>query len=94
MKNLTNVTEIYLNDNKLTVLPDLIKHMTKLKVLTFASNEIKEVPDWIGEVKNLQRLNVSQSTKKIPDSILKLKKLRRKTVENNEADYAKNFPKL
>jgi Leucine-rich repeat (LRR) protein len=68
--------------------------MKKLKVLSFAYNNIKEVPEWINKFKNLRRLNVSEITEKIPDSILKLKKLTDKRIDHSQEAYAKKFPGL
>jgi Leucine-rich repeat (LRR) protein len=68
--------------------------MTKLKVLSFGENNIKEVPDWIEKFKRLSRLNVSEDTGKIPDSILKLKKLSDKRIAHSQDAYTKKFPRL
>jgi len=55
---ITSLEKLDLTECKLTYLPESIKNLTNLKYLKFRNNpEIKEIPSWISELKNLLSLD-------------------------------------
>ncbi len=74
--DLTNLTELYVQNNQLTTLPDRIGDLTNLTELYVHNNQLTTLPDCIGELKNLTGLNVSYNLlTTLPDTLLHLKKL-------------------
>jgi internalin A len=93
--NLIYLEELYINTyyqsmtqsdknrkaKRLTKLPNSICELRNLKKLILKSGELSELPEHIGNLMNLEELNIqgsfnSYSFKKLPKSIVKLKNLR------------------
>jgi len=62
----------------LKVFPEEIKKLTWLTSLTVKCTEINKLPDWIGELVNLKKLDISSNSKikKLPSTIINLKNLK------------------
>ena len=73
---LTNLTNLNLSSNELTVLPDSIKYLTELTNLNLSYNKLTVLPDNIGYLTKLTNLILSSNSLTVlPDSIKKLIKL-------------------
>ncbi|CAN6879821.1 hypothetical protein F2Q70_00033104 [Brassica cretica] len=69
---LTNLTKLSVNSNKLVVLPSSLSHLTSLRVLDARLNRLGSLPDDLENLVNLQVLNVSQNfqhLKELPYSV-------------------------
>jgi Leucine-rich repeat (LRR) protein len=83
--NLTNLTHLYLRDNKLTELPDTIGNLTNLTHLHLNCNKLTELPDTIGNLKNLTQLHLSYNKLiELSDKIGNLKNLTQLSVNGNK----------
>jgi len=71
---LTDLRNLDFDTDKITKLPNSIQNLSKLKVLRLGEN-IELLPEWIGNLSNLEELDVSDKTK-LPDSIQNLSKLK------------------
>ncbi|CAH8287427.1 unnamed protein product [Eruca vesicaria subsp. sativa] len=58
---LTNLTKLSVNSNKLVLLPSSLSHLTSLRVLDARLNCLVMLPDDLENLVNLQVLNVSQN---------------------------------
>jgi|GEM_PF-4421940 Leucine-rich repeat (LRR) protein len=69
----TNLELLYLNNNKLAVLPDEICDLPQLKRLYLHNNNLTKLPDEIGKIENLETLNLENNKiAKLPASLVKL----------------------
>ncbi|KAJ4899463.1 Plant intracellular Ras-group-related LRR protein 8 [Raphanus sativus] len=69
---LTNLTKLSVNSNKLVVLPSSLSHLTSLRVLDARLNRLGSLPGDLENLVNLQVLNVSQNfqhLKELPYSV-------------------------
>ncbi|KAL0738996.1 hypothetical protein Bca4012_015206 [Brassica carinata] len=69
---LTNLTKLSVNSNKLVLLPSSLSHLTSLRVLDARLNCLVSLPDDLENLVNLQVLNVSQNfqhLKELPYSV-------------------------
>jgi Leucine-rich repeat (LRR) protein len=68
----------------LNVFPEEIRELTWLTSLSVICTDIRVLPDWIGELKNLQTLDLStnQKIKKLPDNLSTLKHLKKLVLGN------------
>jgi small GTP-binding protein len=57
-EELCNLDALYLNDLKLTHLPDWIGKLSQLTELRVSDNQLTHLPDSIGNLTNLRRLNI------------------------------------
>ena len=73
--------ELYVSSED-EILPESIKNLSKLEVLSIrSSHSLKELPDWIGDLTNLKKLNITTSEiKTLPKTIGKLHKLEELSV--------------
>ncbi|MEI6066963.1 MAG: leucine-rich repeat domain-containing protein [Methylococcaceae bacterium] len=70
------LTELHLNSNKFTELPEWIGKLTNLTVLDLGGNKFTELPEWIGKLTNLTTLDLwDNQLTKLPESIGKLTNL-------------------
>jgi Leucine-rich repeat (LRR) protein len=78
--NLTDIrglTELFIDDDRLTVLPNSIGALTQLQCLGLSCNSLTHVPETIIGLEQLIELTVwSESLTVLPDSISKLKRLK------------------
>jgi internalin A len=73
---LTKLTSLNLNNNRMTALPDSIGQLTCLTSLDLSNNKLKALPESIGKLTNLTSLNLSKNKlKALPESIGKLTNL-------------------
>lgn len=74
------------NNNLVGYLPDEMRNLKKLESLIISYNQIKELPDWIGELENLDMLvaNNANLSGSIPEGIGYLKKLRTLHLYTND----------
>lgn len=62
-----------MNDNEIEFIPESIKNINPMS-LNLDNNKIKNIPDYLFEIKNLQRLLLlNNEIKSVPESILKAK---------------------
>lgn len=77
------VAEIYMEKLSYDLIPDTVQNLTHLKKITFlgnpqVENQNSKIPDWIGNYKELRRLNLHNiQAKKIPSTIGRLSLLKR-----------------
>jgi len=73
---LSSLTYLDLDENKLTTLPDSIGKLSSLKKLDLIDNELTTLPDSIGKLSSLTELDLSYNElTRLPDSIGKLSSL-------------------
>ena len=74
------------NNNLVGYLPDEMRNLKNLESLIISYNQIKELPDWIGELENLDMLvaNNANLSGSIPEEIGYLKKLRTLHLYTND----------
>jgi len=71
--------------NKISSIPEEIRDLKCLKTLEMNDNNITTLPDWLGELTEVERLDFqSNKLNRIPDSITNLTKLRTLDVRYNE----------
>jgi small GTP-binding protein len=74
---LTNLKELYFNDNILTNFPDVSQELINLKLLSLSSNPLAKIDDSISKMKDLEEVFMSFTyLKNIPESIVNLKNLK------------------
>jgi hypothetical protein len=78
------ITEIDLRESELRFVPEDIRRFSKLRKLILSKNEVKDLPDWIGEFKELEILEAEGcGLATIPLSIARLPSLRSLSLEEN-----------
>ena len=83
--NLTNLKELNVNENQITVIPDAIANLTNLKELNVNENQITVIPDAIANLANLTKLDLhSNQITAIPDAIANLASLYMLSLSNNQ----------
>jgi internalin A len=89
----SNLQVLYLGDNQITEIPDiLLSHsqsknatLSNLYILDLRNNQIKEIPDVIATFSNLKDLNlVNNQIKEIPNAIAALSNLQFLNLSNNQ----------
>ncbi|ORX46577.1 L domain-like protein, partial [Anaeromyces robustus] len=76
-QNLTNLVRLYLNNNKIEVIPEEICQMTNLIDLDISNNNIYSLPEDIGNLVSLEKLIANNNKiESLPDSIGKLSNLK------------------
>jgi small GTP-binding protein len=85
IRELKNLTTLYLYFNQLTTLPAEIAKLTNLTVLNLSHNQLTSLPPEIGELKNLTKLNMyfNQLTT-LPAGIAKLTNLTELKLSRNQ----------
>ncbi|UOB17044.1 leucine-rich repeat domain-containing protein [Abyssalbus ytuae] len=80
-----NITELYLYNKELTVIPKEIKNLKNLKILFLYNNKLKEIPLEIEHLINLTELSLyNNQLTSIPPQIGKLTNLKRLYLDNNK----------
>jgi Leucine-rich repeat (LRR) protein len=92
------IEELILCSNNLTSFPEIIRKMRKLKHIEFGmqmggGNEINIVPEWIGEMTELEIIYLlGNNVKSIPDSISGCKNLKTLLLYYDDGDYIHSNP--
>jgi Leucine-rich repeat (LRR) protein len=91
-----NTDIAYLNSKGITVIPNEIYKLKKLKSLNLDSNKIKKLPENIGKLQKLERLSLANNQiKQIPSSIVKILNLNYLDLSNNDLEsLPENIDKL
>ena len=88
--NLTNLKELYLNENHFENLPDSIGNLVNLETFYAQGNRLTELPDSFSQLKNLKVLNLGNNNlTRFPPSIAKLSSLEKLHLSYNVIE---NFP--
>jgi Leucine-rich repeat (LRR) protein len=83
------MTKLYLNDNKLTSIPDEIGNLVNLEELYLHQNKLTELPNSIGECTKLQTVDLSHNKlEALPSSMKNLKELQIVDLTGNKIAYA------
>ncbi|KAG8267140.1 hypothetical protein J6590_057712 [Homalodisca vitripennis] len=73
---LTELKKLYLDVNKLYVLPEQLAKLENLEVLTVDHNNLSGLPSNLYQVKNLKHLNLSHNPlRQLPEEVSKLQRL-------------------
>ena len=87
-EELCNLDALYLDDLKLTHLPDSIGKLSQLTTLDVSLNELTHLPDSIGELSQLTKLYVyCNELTHLPDSIGELSQLTTLDVSYNQLTH-------
>ena len=81
---LENLEILYLRKNKISIIPEDFKCLTRLKELNMWGNQIESIPTFIQELDGLEKIHIGSN--KIKDQELnlsKLKKLKELEISNN-----------
>ena len=82
------VTKLRLQAQKLRKVPESVRKLTSLEHLILSYNLLEELPEWIGELKYLKIIEVSDNClKTFPDSIGDLKSLEKLIACSNRIEY-------
>jgi Leucine-rich repeat (LRR) protein len=98
---LTNLEELDLSWHSCSEMPEQIRHLKKLRKFSFSKlpsglgppfienafglDAIEEIPDWIGELENLEELDLSgNNIKYVPKAIGSLKNLKKLYLHSNK----------
>uniref|UniRef100_A0AAR2JK41 PDZ domain-containing protein n=1 Tax=Pygocentrus nattereri TaxID=42514 RepID=A0AAR2JK41_PYGNA len=85
LEQLTGIKELWMDGNKLTVLPGMIGTLKQLTYLDVSKNNVELVDDQISGCENLQDLLLSNNAlTQLPSSIGSLKKLTALKVDENQ----------
>jgi len=80
-----DITDLNLNNNQLTSIPEFIGSLVNLQTLRFYNNQITSIPESIGLLINLQILSLSSNQiNSILDSISSLVNLRQLYLNDNQ----------
>jgi len=83
--NLTNLTELDMQDQKLCQIPPEIGQLIKLKCLNLSRNKLKALPESIGNLTNLLYLNLAENAiEQLPQSIGALVRLKHLRLSYNK----------
>jgi leucine-rich repeat protein SHOC2 len=96
--NLTNLTDLILEDNQLICLPDTIGNMVNLNMLYLDSNSLVSLPESIGKICNLTNLYLSRNKlASLPKSMSRLTNLEVLSLNSNpliDLSILQDLPKL
>lgn len=81
----TNLTDLLLNDNQLTTIPDNISNLSALTYLNLENNQLTTLPDSIGNLSSLNEIRLSNNQlTALPDNIGNLNALTSLHLRNNQ----------
>ncbi|MFK5975147.1 MAG: AAA family ATPase [Sulfurovum sp.] len=87
-----NATDIRINNNQLTEIPDSIGELSNLKILILSNNSIKKITPKIENLSNLTHLDLGNNPiEYLPHSIKKLKKLRHLGLTGTKLPLPPNY---
>lgn len=87
-----NIQILYLDYNKITVIPSSVANLINLKILYLAGNQIKKLPSSIGNLSNLEELYLNDNLlSSLPNTLNNLKMLSILYLQNNKL---KKLPSL
>lgn len=79
-----NLTNIYLQANQLTALPEAIEYLFNLETLDVSCNQLTGIPDSVGKLNKLRRLILTQNhITQLPDSLGWLRSLKSLHLNRN-----------
>ncbi|MBN1215274.1 MAG: hypothetical protein JXA99_07490 [Candidatus Lokiarchaeota archaeon] len=84
---------LIVNNNPLDVFPEELTKAINLKKLNLSETNIKEIPEFVGDLKYLEELELPLQIKGFPQSIIHLKNLKA-LVSNLLPDHIKELPNL
>ncbi|XP_011297186.1 leucine-rich repeat-containing protein 28 [Fopius arisanus] len=80
----TAIEELYLKENKITVIPPWIYQLTNLTNLYLAGNKLKNLPEEFSVMERLKVLDLSDNDLKVvPEGLKRLKTLRELILDDN-----------
>ncbi len=89
--NLEHLEEIDLSLCNLTMLPEVIATLPKLKRLNLSHNKLETLPDWIGNIPSLEEITLHKNKlKRLPAAFSRLSKLKKVDLTKNKLGA---FPK-
>jgi Leucine-rich repeat (LRR) protein len=92
--SLTNLQNLNISRNHLSVVSHAISHLTALKTLLLDSNLLQSLPDAIGSCQSLEYISILQNPMKIiPLSLGRCKSLNRVYVDQKHDEEIQNFPR-
>ena len=78
------LTALYLNDNKLTILPSEINLLDNLTYLDISNNNLRSLPTSIGDLVSLREFNISNNNlRRLPNEVGKLFLLQHLRLQGN-----------
>lgn len=70
------LTELLINDEHLTILPDNISQLTNLRALNITSGSLKQIPQTIGDLSQLTHMRLNcEALERLPESVGQLSEL-------------------
>ncbi|CAD5228753.1 unnamed protein product [Bursaphelenchus xylophilus] len=89
IKDLTQITELFLYKNKLCTLPPEIGCLTNLRILGLSENNLSSLPDSISSLKKLETLDLRHNklTEKIPEVIFQMENLETLWLRYNKISH-------
>jgi small GTP-binding protein len=82
---LTDLQQLYLNNNQITAVPDAVSQLANLQELNLGSNQIKAIPETLSQLANLQTLSLGNNQiTDIPEAIGRLANLQRLNLGSNQ----------
>lgn len=90
LKTPDRAVKLYLQNQKLDILPENIRALSKLKILNLTENKLWELPDSIGELADLEELHFAKNRlTRLPATLGQLCRLR---VMVGFQNYVREFP--
>lgn len=89
---LTNLEELYVNNNHLKKMCDSICQLNNLKILNLSNNQLKALPENLGNLINIKLFNAAHNSKlkKLPKSVYKWKKIKELILDYGHFEYPPN----
>lgn len=88
LSSISDKISINLSKQGLTELPIELKGNKTVKVLRLYGNNIDSLPEWVGELENLEKLYLGKNKlKSLPESIGKLKHLKLLSAQYNDIEF-------
>ncbi|MEO1395444.1 MAG: COR domain-containing protein [Cyanobacteria bacterium J06634_5] len=82
---LTNLTDLWLNNNQITQIPEVLGQLTNLTDLCLSNNQITQIPEVLGQLTNLTYLFLDNNQiTQIPEVLGQLTNLTQLVLSNNQ----------